>query len=88
MDKKFIKCEHCGKKIYFGDTVYYDTYGDICCCSAECYIALSGKMDKLDEELAERYLWEICDDVTIAKRKAEIERDIEKLQKELKMLEA
>lgn len=84
---KYIKCDCCGKKIYFGEEVYYfDGYCGTY-CSAECFAGVYGAESMLDEELAENNLCRVYDDDIIAQRKAEIKSKIETLQNELKALE-
>lgn len=86
MQGKYIKCDCCGKKIYFDDEIYYfDGYCGTY-CSAECFAAVYGDTDILDEELAENNMCKVYDDEEIAKRKSEIKSQIEKLQNELNSL--
>ena len=87
MNKKYIKCDCCGKKIYFGDPIYYfDGYCGTY-CSAECFAGVYGEEDELTMEHAENCLCKIYDDEETAKRKAEIKSQIAALQNELKSLE-
>lgn len=84
MSKKYIKCDNCGKKIYFGEEIvsdreYYDIY-----CSAECYAVGTADFDTLTEEYAEECGHTIYND---EERKAIIKAQIEKLQDELAKLE-
>ena len=86
MSKKYIKCDCCGEKIYFGDPIYYmDGYCGTY-CSADCFVCVYGDNDILTEEHAEDCLCEVYDDEAIAKRKAEIQLEIERLQNELASL--
>ena len=84
---KYIKCDCCGEKICFGDEVYYfDGYCGTY-CSAECFASVYGNQEILDEDLAENNMCKVYDIELIAKRKSEIELEIQKLQNELKSLE-
>lgn len=87
MQGKYIICDCCGKKIYFGDTIWY--FGGYCgtYCSAECFGYAYGQEDELTEEYAEDCDCTVYDDEEVAKRKAEIKLEIQKLQNELANLE-
>jgi len=55
----FIKCDHCGKKIYVGDPIYTipgrcGTY-----CSAECYATETADIDELTLSHADNCLCEV-----------------------------
>lgn len=76
MSKDYIKCDCCGKKIFFGDVVYFHhgycgTY-----CSTECYADSWGESAELDEELAEDNGCEVFND---EQRKKELSHKLEKL---------
>lgn len=87
MKGKYIKCDCCGQRIYFGDTIYYrDGYCGTY-CSADCFACVHGDIEELTEEHAENCMCKVYDDDKTAKRKAEIKSQIEELQSELKSLE-
>ena len=78
MSKKYIKCDCCGEKIFFGDRIYYmngycGTY-----CSADCFVCMYGEYDELTEEHAENCMCEIYDDDIIEKKKAELRANMNK----------
>lgn len=77
MGKDYVKCVCCGKKIFFGDVVYFHhgycgTY-----CSSECYADSWGESAELDVELAENNGCEIYND---EQRKKELQLKLEKLE--------
>lgn len=87
MQGKYIKCDCCGERIYFGDTIW--NFGGYCgtYCSAECFACVYGEESELTKEHAEDCMCKIYDDDEIAKRKAEIKLEMQKLQNELLSLE-
>lgn len=87
MNKKYIKCDCCGTKIFFGDRIYYrDGYCGTY-CSADCFVYLFSDCDELTEEHAENCMCKVYDDEETAKRKEEIKLAMQKLQDELTLLE-
>jgi hypothetical protein len=82
--KKYIKCEHCGKKVYFGDYITTgETEDSVAYCSDTCLVNSYGGRFILDETQANYWGFKVYDD---SKRKREIEEKIAKLQKELETL--
>lgn len=79
MSKDYIKCDCCGKKIFFGDVVYFHNGYCGTYCSAECYADSWGEVAELDKELAEDNGCEVYND---EKRKKELLRKLEALEKE------
>ena len=76
MSKDYIKCDCCGRKIPFGEMVYFHQGYCGTYCSAECYADSWGESAELDEELADDNHCEIYND---EKRKKELERALEKI---------
>lgn len=87
MNGKYIKCDCCGKKIYFNDEIYF--FDGFCgtYCSAECFATTYGEREELTMEHARNCGCKIYDDEAVEKRKAEIKGEIERLKTELKQLE-
>ena len=83
MSNKYIKCDCCGGRIYFGAPIYYmdDYYGVY--CSAKCFTYAYSDGDILTEKHAKNRMCKIYDD---EERKAEIKAQIERLQRELEEL--
>lgn len=79
MSKDYIKCNCCGKKIFFGDVVYFHSQGHTY-CSAECYADSWGNSAELNEELAKYNGCEIFND---EKRKIVLLREMEELTEKL-----
>ena len=80
MGKNYIKCDCCGRKIPFGEIVYFHhgycgTY-----CSAECYADSWGESDYLDEELVEDNGCEVFND---EQRKKDLLKEMEELSEKL-----
>lgn len=87
MSDKYIRCNGCGNKIYFDDTIYFrDGYCGTY-CSAECFADAYADIDILTIEHADNCMCKIYDDEVVAKRKAEIIIEIERLTTELKQLD-
>lgn len=86
-NNKYIKCDCCGERIYFGDDIYYQDGYCGTYCSAECFAITHGDQDILTEEHVENCMCKVYDDDEIAKRKAEIKLEMQKLQNELLSLE-
>ena len=79
MSKDYIKCDCCGKKIFFGDVVYLHRGYCGTYCSAECYAENWGESAVLDEILAEDNGCEVYND---ERRKKELQLKLEKLELE------
>ena len=47
---KYIKCDHCGKRINFGETILHYDYCAVY-CSDECYASETAYFGKVDEDL-------------------------------------
>ena len=80
MSKDYIKCDCCGRKIPFGEIVYFHhgycgTY-----CSAECYADSWAESAELDEILAEDNCCEIYND---ERKRKELIKEIDKLTQQL-----
>ena len=80
MSKDYIKCDCCGKKIFFGDVVYF--YHGYCgiYCSAECYADNWGESTELYEKLAEDNGCKIYNE---EQRRKELIKEIDKLAQQL-----
>ena len=77
MSKDYIKCDCCGKKIPFGEIVYFHSGYCGVYCSAECYADSWGDSAELDEILAEDNGCEIFND---ERRRKELLLKLEKLE--------
>lgn len=80
---KYIKCDYCGKRINFGETVWTDCDAEVACCSTECYAKATGYNCKLDDESVDDCGFYVYDD---EKRMAEIKEQIAALEEELTTL--
>lgn len=80
MSKDYIKCDCCGKKIFFGETVYF--YHGYCgtYCSAECFAWNWGESAELDEILVEDNGCEVFND---EQRKKDLLKEMEELSEKL-----
>lgn len=87
MSMKYVRCSHCGKKVYFGDfvTVSEDEDSSDVYCSSTCYVQSYGGRFMLTEDQANYFNFKVYDD---SKRKREIEEQMAKLQRELELLNA
>lgn len=79
MSKNYVKCDCCGKKIPFGEIVYFHQGYCGTYCSTECYADSWGESAVLDEILAEDNGCEIFND---EQRKKELQLKLEKLELE------
>ena len=79
---KYIKCYHCYKKIPFGEFICLDS-DEMPYCSPKCLVDSYGGELKLTDEQAEYWGFEVFDD---DERRRKIEKEIAKLQRELKTL--
>ena len=85
-ETRYVLCDSCENKIYLGSEVYcFDGYCGVY-CSAECYAEAHATVKVLDEDEAENCRCDIFDDNAIEKKKADIQREITELQKELDKL--
>ena len=84
MSKDYIKCDCCGKKIFFGEMVYF--YHGYCgiYCSAECYADNWGESTELYEKLAEDNGCKIYNE---EQRRKELSLKLEKLTFEKENIE-
>lgn len=80
MGKDYVKCDCCGKKIFFGDVVYFHNGFCATYCSAECYADSWGDSAELDEELAKDNGCEIFNN---ERRKEELLKEMEELTEKL-----
>lgn len=77
---KYIKCDGCGKSIFFGEEVYkYSGYCGLF-CSTECFANSYAEYSELTEELADDCRHEVYDD---EKRKKELRRLISEFERTL-----
>lgn len=80
MESRYVKCNGCGKRIYFGETVYrYKGYCGVH-CSADCFANAHCIVDELDINVAENSCCTVYDDDA---RKRELQEQMEKLLKEM-----
>lgn len=80
MDQRYVKCNHCNKRIYFGEKVYrYNGYCGVC-CSAKCFADRHGIETELNLNLAEACCCAVFDD---DKRKRELLETMERLKREM-----
>lgn len=86
-EKKYILCDCCQKKIYFGEEVYHHVGYCGTYCSAECYAESWGNTQTLTEELAEDNACTVYDDNEIQKRIDELKRQKDDLDDEIKTLQ-
>ena len=86
MERKFILCDHCNKRIYFGEEVYNDGVHCGTFCSAECYAVAYGSTFELNEEYAENCCCEVYTEQTIEQQKEEIQKQIKELGAKLASL--
>lgn len=87
---KYIKCECCGKRIYFGEDVYRFLGNAPLFCSADCYADAYGVVEYLNDELATDCWRKVYDDEKEVALKKEIEQtkiNIADLERHLKALE-
>ena len=63
--RKYITCDNCGKKIYFGETIYQRDGYCGCFCSPECYLESDGAFvsNKLTSEEADNCGCDVYDEV-------------------------
>ena len=81
---KFIKCDGCGKPIYFGETIYQ--YYGYCAvyCSGECFADEHADIRELDEDMADDCRCKVYDD----NRAKELKESIAKLQSQIIAMQA
>lgn len=72
---KYTKCDHCGKRIYFGDKVYTDEHNVGIYCSKHCFCERNIYEEQFREEFAYDNNWPLWDDEV---RKEEIRKEMEK----------
>lgn len=56
---KYIKCDNCGKKIYFGKKVWNDGCHCGVYCSAKCFAENYGGEYELDKDFADNCMCEV-----------------------------
>lgn len=87
---KYIKCDNCGKRIYFGEEVYkFSGYAGLF-CSGDCFADSYGEVQELDNELADDCFHVVHDDtveMAIIKEIEQTKLDIQALEMKLKGLE-
>lgn len=80
---KYIKCDNCGKKIYFGEEVYkFHGYAGLY-CSAECFADSYGEVQELDTELADDCYHKVYD---TEEEKQRLQRELDEAQRQLAAL--
>ena len=80
---KYIKCDNCGKRIYFGDELYkFGGYAGLF-CSAECFADSYGEVQELDYELANDCYHTVYDD----EEEVAIKQEILKVKAEITIME-
>ena len=85
MDQRYVKCNYCTKRIYFGTTVYrYNGYCGVY-CSAKCFADKYGIETELNEDLAHNCCCTVYDD---DKRKRELMETMERLKREMDQCQA
>lgn len=85
MDKRYVKCSYCNKRIYFGEPAYrYKGYCGVC-CSTRCFTSKHGLETTLDQNLAEDCCCTVFDD---DKRKRELMETMERLKREMDQCQA
>lgn len=88
---KYIKCDFCNKKIYFGKTAYHRSFCTVY-CSIDCYFDANGGEAIVDEDLVEELDRLVYDDearITEIRKEMEEHRiAMEKLYNELEQLTA
>ena len=87
---KYVKCDCCSKRIYFGDEIYRYPGNAPLFCSAECYVSMYGEVEYLDDELADTCWRKVYDDEEEKALIREIEQtkiDIANLERKLRGLE-
>lgn len=87
---KYIKCDCCGKPIYFGETVYNREGYCAVYCSGDCYANDHADIRELDEDMADDCRCVIYDDERIKELKMlinEAQLRIAEMQIELDELE-
>ena len=84
VDKRYVKCNCCGKRIYFGDDVF--TYKGWCgvYCSADCFADTYSVVDELGEDVVTAKCCIVYDD---DKRKRELMETMERLKREMDQCE-
>lgn len=56
---KYVKCDNCGKPIYFGSSYYSDGTHCGVYCSAQCFYGAYYSTNEMDEDAAENSACEI-----------------------------
>ena len=79
---KYIKCNHCGKRINFGDIAYHFDYTDVY-CSAECYCEGNANAGTVDDYFATECDCTVYDDEA---RIAEIRKEMEECRTAMEKL--
>lgn len=80
---KYIKCDNCGKRIYFGEEVYkFSGYAGLF-CSGDCFADSYGEVQELDDELANDCYHTVYDD----EEEASIKQEILKVKAEITIME-
>lgn len=80
MENRYVKCNCCGKRIYFGETAYrFKGYCGLY-CSADCFADSHCVVSELDIELAANTCCTVYDDDA---RKRELQEKMEMLLREM-----
>ena len=81
--KRYVLCDSCNSKIYLGSEVYcFDGYCGVY-CSAECFTEAHATIKALSEYEAQNCCCDILDEKAIETKKADIQREMLRLQNEL-----
>lgn len=82
MDKRYVKCNRCDKRVYFGSKVF--RYKGFCgiYCSAECFADTFCEANELNETVADNCCCTVYDD---EKRKRELTEMMKRLQEEMEL---
>lgn len=82
---RYVKCNRCNKRIFFGEVAYrFKGYCGVY-CSANCFAETHCVISELDIELAENSCCRVYDDDA---RKRELQEQMEKLLKQMESCKA
>lgn len=77
---RYVRCNCCNKRIYFGEEVFrFKGYCGVY-CSDECFADAFGEVQELDIELAEKCCCTVYDDDA---RRRELQEQMERLLREM-----
>lgn len=87
MKKRYILCDKCGKKIYFGEKVYHNEDFGGTYCSVKCYAEDMVCISTLTEEFAKDNYRTVYDDNEIQKQIEELKQQKDRLDYEIATLQ-